>query len=178
MSTIKDVTSSCLRVPFSLQDKICRFKSQDYEDFIRVLDILDCKIKIFFSNGCFDLFHSGHAALLLEVKDLLLTTNDSNNIFIIGLNSDKSVSNIKGADRPKISEFDRAFILASYPWVTKVVIFDEDTPAELLDDLKPDVVVKGRGYEKNKVISNNADTVLILDSIVTGLSTTEIVKKL
>lgn len=174
MSTTKDVQSSCSRVPFSLRDKICRFRSEEYLLLRKARDFIP--FTLIFTNGCFDMFHSGHASLLLEIKEKFLKKD--NDFFIIGLNSDASISRNKGTNRPVVPEIDRAIVLASYPWVDKVIIFDEDSPLELLQDLWPDVLVKGRGYKKEEIITHDKDLVVILDEYNTGLSTTNLIEKL
>jgi rfaE bifunctional protein nucleotidyltransferase chain/domain len=100
--------------------------------------------KIVFTNGCFDLLHEGHVSYLAEAADL-------GNRLIVGLNSDDSVRRQgKGDDRPINAEGSRALVLASLGFVDMVVLFDEDTPIELIQNLKPDVLVKGADYDKNE----------------------------
>lgn len=97
------------------------------------------ELKIVFTNGCFDILHRGHIHLLTKAAE-------QGDVLIVGLNSDKSVSNLKGASRPLQDEITRAFILASLFYVSAVVLFDEDTPAELIKIISPDVLVKGGDY--------------------------------
>lgn len=101
--------------------------------------------KVVFTNGCFDILHAGHIDYLNKSKAL-------GDILIVGLNSDKSIKNIKGTKRPIIDEKSRAVILASLKPVDFVVLFDEDTPKELIDELVPDVLVKGADWDITKIV--------------------------
>ena len=100
---------------------------------------------IVFTNGCFDLLHPGHIDLLNKAKE-------SGDRLIIGLNSDKSVKIIKGENRPILTELDRASILSSLSSVDLVIIFDDDTPVKLLEQFKPDILIKGSDYKDEKVV--------------------------
>lgn len=106
---------------------------------------------IVFTNGCFDIIHSGHCYYLNEAKKL-------GDVLIVGLNSDYSVKRIKGKSRPLNSQEDRAYVLSCLKPVDYVVIFDEDTPANLIDAILPDVLVKGGDYTIDKIVG--AQTVL------------------
>lgn len=96
--------------------------------------------KIIFTNGCFDILHHGHIMFLKKAREF-------GDILIVALNSDSSVRKLKGAGRPKIPQHGRAEMLASFPFVDYVVIFDMDTPEYLVEMLKPDVYVKGKDYK-------------------------------
>tara|TARA_R110001583_G_scaffold31600_1_gene107855 strand:+ start:23763 stop:24158 length:396 start_codon:yes stop_codon:yes gene_type:complete len=100
---------------------------------------------IVFANGCFDIIHRGHLELLIYAKSL-------GDTLIVGLNSDKSVKKLKGESRPIFSESDRKFMLESIKYVDKVVIFEEDTPYNLIKATKPDIIVKGGDYVKDDVV--------------------------
>ena len=100
---------------------------------------------VVFTNGCFDLLHRGHIDYLTEAKDL-------GSKLIIGLNSDVSVQKLKGINRPIQSEHDRAVILNALQIVDAVVIFSEETPLELIRELKPDILVKGGDYSKASIV--------------------------
>lgn len=100
--------------------------------------------KVVFTNGCFDLLHSGHVQLLAQARAL-------GDYLVLGLNSDRSVSALKGPARPVNSERDRARILAQLPYIDAVVVFDEDTPIELMKAIQPDIQVKGGDYVKEKL---------------------------
>jgi len=101
--------------------------------------------KVVFTNGCFDILHAGHIDYLTKSKTL-------GDVLIVGLNSDKSINRIKGTNRPIIDENNRAIILASLKPVDFVVLFDEDTPKELIDELIPDILVKGADWDINNII--------------------------
>ncbi|MGQ9366708.1 D-glycero-beta-D-manno-heptose-7-phosphate kinase [Azospirillum sp. ST 5-10] len=131
--------------------------------------------RIGFTNGCFDLLHPGHVSLLAQAKagcDLL----------VVGLNSDDSVRRLKGPTRPVQGESARATVLASLSSVDLVVIFDEDTPEQLIRTLRPDVLVKGADYRVDQVVG--ADFVqsyggrVLLADLVAGQSTTNTIKRL
>ena len=101
--------------------------------------------KVVFTNGCFDILHLGHI-------DYLSKAADCGNKLIIGLNSDKSVRQIKGPTRPINDEISRAKILAALHFVSAVILFDEDTPYELIKLVQPDVLIKGSDYEVEKIV--------------------------
>jgi D-beta-D-heptose 7-phosphate kinase/D-beta-D-heptose 1-phosphate adenosyltransferase len=100
---------------------------------------------VVFTNGCFDIIHRGHVQYLVEAKRL-------GDILVVGLNSDASVKRIKGPRRPLFSEGDRAFVLAALDAVDFVVVFDQDTPLELILALKPDVIVKGGDWQEEDIV--------------------------
>ncbi len=100
---------------------------------------------IVFTNGCFDIIHRGHVEYLQEAKLL-------GDILIVGLNSDASVKRIKGKPRPYQDEQDRAAILNAMKMIDMVVIFDEDTPLDLICELKPNVLVKGGDYDSQSIV--------------------------
>ncbi len=100
--------------------------------------------RIVFTNGCFDLLHSGHVQLLSQARAL-------GDYLVLGLNSDRSVSALKGPTRPVNSETDRGRILAQLPYIDAVVVFDEDTPVEMMKIIQPDIQVKGGDYVKEKL---------------------------
>jgi D-beta-D-heptose 7-phosphate kinase/D-beta-D-heptose 1-phosphate adenosyltransferase len=104
--------------------------------------------KIVFTNGCFDLFHVGHLALLRQAKEL-------GDVLIVGINSQDSVRRIKGNGRPFIPESERANIVAAIDCVDYVVVFSEDTPLELIRLIKPDVLVKGGDYSPEEVVGRD-----------------------
>ena len=126
------------------------------------------KEKIIFTNGCFDILHRGHVELFKYCKSL-------GGEVIIGLNSDKSIERIKGKDRPIVKEIDRKIILEAIKFIDSVVIFNEDTPYNLIKKIKPDVIVKGGDYNKEEVIGNDLSEVRIFN-YVDGYSTTKIIK--
>jgi D-glycero-beta-D-manno-heptose 1-phosphate adenylyltransferase len=101
--------------------------------------------KIVFTNGVFDLIHVGHVDYLFKAKSL-------GDVLIVGLNSDESVKRIKGAKRPILKQEERAFILTNLKPVDYVVLFDEDTPAKLISEIIPDILVKGADWAVEKIV--------------------------
>lgn len=131
--------------------------------------------KIVFTNGCFDIVHRGHIDYLSKAADL-------GDILIIGLNTDDSVSRLKGNNRPIIDQESRAMLLASLFFVSAVVYFDEDTPYELIKSIQPDVLVKGADYEVHEIVGhdivlNKGGKVETLE-FLPGFSTSAIEKKI
>ncbi|MBC2855910.1 MAG: D-glycero-beta-D-manno-heptose 1-phosphate adenylyltransferase [Cetobacterium sp.] len=131
--------------------------------------------KVVFTNGCFDILHVGHLTYLNEAKR-------QGDILIVGVNSDSSVKRLKGESRPINNEIDRSEMLCGLKAVDYTVIFEEDTPMEIIDDLKPSIHVKGGDYKKEdlpetKIVEKNGGEVRIL-GFVHGKSTTNIVKKI
>jgi D-beta-D-heptose 7-phosphate kinase/D-beta-D-heptose 1-phosphate adenosyltransferase len=101
--------------------------------------------KIVFTNGCFDLLHAGHVVYLEKARAL-------GDILIVGLNSDDSVKNLKGPQRPLMLQGDRARVLASLSSVDGVTIFEKETPIDLITAIKPDILVKGADYTEQEVV--------------------------
>jgi D-beta-D-heptose 7-phosphate kinase/D-beta-D-heptose 1-phosphate adenosyltransferase len=101
--------------------------------------------KVVFTNGCFDLIHSGHVDYLVKAKEM-------GDILILALNSDTSIKRIKGNARPILEEDERSFIVSNLKPVDYVTFFDEDTPAEIIADLIPDVLVKGADWAIDKIV--------------------------
>jgi len=132
-------------------------------------------LKIGFTNGCFDLLHPGHVALLAQARAAC-------DRLVVGLNSDASVARLKGAGRPVQQEAARAAVLASLSSVDLVVVFAEDTPAALIEAIRPDVLVKGADYRVEEVVG--ADFVqsyggtVVLADLIAGHSTTATIKKI
>lgn len=125
--------------------------------------------KIIFTNGCFDILHVGHVELLNYCATL--------GEVVVGLNSDLSVSRLKGRGRPINTEQDRRRILLNLCSVSEVVIFEEDTPLELIKSLKPDVVVKGGDYYTNEVVGSELAEIRIFE-FIDGYSSTSIINKI
>jgi D-beta-D-heptose 7-phosphate kinase/D-beta-D-heptose 1-phosphate adenosyltransferase len=101
--------------------------------------------RIVFTNGCFDLLHVGHLHILNQAAA-------QGDVLIVGLNTDSSISRLKGPGRPLITEHERASLLAAFDCVDAVVLFDEDTPVNLIRTIKPDVLVKGSDYRIDQVV--------------------------
>lgn len=131
--------------------------------------------KIVFTNGCFDIMHVGHMRYLQEAAKL-------GDVLVVGLNSDASVKRLKGPERPINSEYDRAEMMSALGFVDYVVIFEEDTPLELIKKIQPDVLVKGGDYSNEYVVGTNEVRArggeLVLIPFVEGKSTTNIIKKI
>lgn len=126
---------------------------------------------IVFTNGCFDILHRGHATYLQAARAL-------GDRLVVGVNSDDSVRRLKGENRPINYEDDRAYLLASLSAVDYVTIFTEDTPYELLRQVRPDVLVKGGDYRLEEVIGREfADQVRLID-FVDGYSTTRLIQQI
>ena len=101
--------------------------------------------KVVFTNGVFDLIHSGHVDYLVKAKEM-------GDVLILALNSDSSVKRIKGNKRPILEQNERAFIVSNLKPVDYVTLFEEDTPAEIISDLIPDVLVKGADWAIDKIV--------------------------
>ena len=127
--------------------------------------------KIIFTNGCFDILHIGHIKYLEKAKSF-------GDILILGLNSDDSIRRLKGMNRPINTQNDRAYILASLEVIDYLVIFDEDTPFELINLIKPDVLVKGGDYEDKEVIGQDIAKELKLVKFIDGKSTTKTIERI
>ena len=128
-----------------------------------------------FTNGCFDLLHPGHVEHLAQARAL-------GDLLVVGLNSDDSVRRLKGAGRPLVAEADRAAALAGLGSVDAVIVFDEETPLELICQLLPDVLVKGGDYDLDgivgrEVVEQAGGDVRVLP-LVEGYSTTNILNRL
>ena len=131
--------------------------------------------KIVFTNGCFDLLHAGHVTYLEAAKK-------RGDKLILGLNTDRSVSAIKGPTRPVVHENDRARVLAALESVDAVILFDEDTPLNLINAIKPNIIAKGSDYAANQVVGG-AEVMswggeIALIDLVEGRSTSSIIKKM
>ena len=127
--------------------------------------------KIIFTNGCFDILHAGHVKYLEEAKSY-------GDILILGLNADSSVRKLKGPTRPINNLDDRAYILASLESVDYVVIFEEETPYELIKLIQPHVLVKGGDYEGKEIVGQDIAQELRLVQFVDGKSTSKIIQRI
>ncbi len=130
---------------------------------------------VVFTNGCFDILHPGHVAYL----DFARSQGD---VLVVGLNSDKSVKMLKGKDRPVLPEIDRACLLGALESVTHIVLFDEDTPANLVEEVRPDVLVKGEDWREKGVVGRefveSYGGRVVLARIVEGHSTSDIIDRI
>ncbi len=127
--------------------------------------------KIVFTNGCFDILHFGHISYLREAKSY-------GDILVVGLNSNESVRRLKGDSRPINDENDRAQILRELECVDFVIIFDEDTPLNLIAQIKPDILVKGADYKGKEVVGSEIVSDVRLVDFVEGKSTSKIIDKI
>jgi D-beta-D-heptose 7-phosphate kinase/D-beta-D-heptose 1-phosphate adenosyltransferase len=126
--------------------------------------------KVVFTNGCFDLLHVGHIRYLNETKKL-------GTILVVGLNSDKSVSRIKPG-RPVTPEAQRAEVLSALSVIDFIVFFSEDTPYELIREIKPDVLVKGADWKKEDIVGNDIVKEVRTIPFVEGISTSAIIRRI
>ncbi|MBN2349473.1 MAG: D-glycero-beta-D-manno-heptose 1-phosphate adenylyltransferase [Bacteroidales bacterium] len=153
---------------------VIKSKIVGLEDLNKRLTLWHFKgLKIIFTNGCFDILHKGHVEYLAKAANL-------GDILIVGLNTDSSVRNIKGPDRPYQDEDSRAVVMASLHFVDAVILFAEDTPHNLIQQIKPDFLVKGSDYKPEEVVGADIVTsyggeVVTID-LVKGYSTTFILE--
>jgi len=164
-------------------DEIIDYKSSLHqsssEEHIKTqkeINVLSSKLKengkkLVFTNGCFDILHAGHVRYLETAKSF-------GDILIVGINSDESVKMLKGETRPINNQQDRALLIASLEAVDYVVIFNEDTPYELIKTIKPHTLVKGGDYEGQKVVGQDLVTELKLVNFIEGKSTTNTIEKI
>ena len=167
-ATINEIIELESSINKSTSDK--HIKSID-EITALAMELKDRGKKIVFTNGCFDLLHSGHVQYLETAKSF-------GDVLILGLNSDKSVESLKGKGRPINSQNDRTYILAALEAVDYVVIFDGDTPYNLIKAIKPQILVKGGDYKGIKVIGEDIVDELKLVDFVDGKSSSQIIKKI
>jgi D-beta-D-heptose 7-phosphate kinase/D-beta-D-heptose 1-phosphate adenosyltransferase len=131
--------------------------------------------KVVFTNGCFDLLHAGHVVYLEAARKM-------GDRLVLGLNTDRSVSALKGPTRPVIHETDRARVLAGLEAIDAVILFDDDTPLNLINAIRPDILVKGSDYAEDQVVGGKevkswGGKVALVD-VVPGRSTSKIIEKL
>jgi len=127
--------------------------------------------KIVFTNGCFDLIHQGHI-------DYLAKAASFGNQLIIGLNTDDSVKRLKGVERPINNQYARAKVLSALIFTSAVVLFDQDTPLELIQLIEPDILVKGGDYHLNEVVGKEFAKETRIIPLTPGFSTTQTLEKL
>lgn len=129
-------------------------------------------MRVVFTNGCFDILHRGHVEYLSKAAD-------KGDVLVVGLNTDASVKRLKGEGRPVNNEEARAMVLASLSFVDAVVLFDEDTPYELIKAVRPDVLVKGADYKKEEIVGYDIVTsyggTVETIPLVEGYSSTKII---
>ncbi|RYD78132.1 MAG: D-glycero-beta-D-manno-heptose 1-phosphate adenylyltransferase [Sphingobacteriales bacterium] len=151
-------------------------KQFDRDSLLEKVETWDAKgLKIVFTNGCFDILHPGHIDYLAKAKSL-------GDKLIIGVNTDASVQKLKGKNRPIQNEKARLFLLGALEFVDAVILFGEDTPAQLISQIMPHILVKGADYTIDKVVG--AETVIpsggsvVLLPYLQGFSTSGIEKKI
>ncbi|MFQ5957099.1 MAG: D-glycero-beta-D-manno-heptose 1-phosphate adenylyltransferase, partial [Candidatus Brocadiales bacterium] len=131
--------------------------------------------RIVFTNGCFDILHRGHIEYLGFARN-------QGELLVVGLNTDRSVNEMKGQNRPVMPEVDRARVLAALEDVDYVVLFDEPTPEELIKNVRPDVLVKGEDWKEKGVVGRefveSYGGKVVLAPLVQGVSTTDIVSRI
>ena len=137
--------------------------------------VRDVYHSIVFTNGCFDVLHRGHVTYLATARDL-------GDCLVVGLNSDASVKRLKGENRPVNSENDRALVLAALSFIDYIILFEEDTPKNLIEQVKPDILVKGGDYKIEDIVgadfvTKNGGKVLTIP-FVDGYSSTKIIQAL
>jgi D-glycero-beta-D-manno-heptose 1-phosphate adenylyltransferase len=145
------------------------------EDALPFINEWKKKGKVVFTNGCFDILHLGHVDYLEKAKKL-------GSKLILGLNTDKSIQRLKGPDRPITDEYSRARVIAALEFVDAVILFEEETPYDLISYLKPDILVKGDDYAIENIVGadvvlENGGTVKTV-SLVKGYSTSTIISKI
>ena len=126
-----------------------------------------------FTNGCFDILHVGHISLLQKCRSLSCEGK-----VIVGLNSDSSVKRLKGESRPINNQNDRKILLESLKYVDEVIIFDEDTPENLLSKIRPTILVKGGDYSLEQIVGKQYAEKVVIFPYADGKSTTSTIKKL
>jgi rfaE bifunctional protein nucleotidyltransferase chain/domain len=136
---------------------------------VRSISYYEKRIKVF-TNGCFDLFHAGHLKILKEAKKLGTELH-------VGINSNFSVAILKGLNRPIISEEYRLEIVKAIKYVDRVYLFDEPTPIKLIEEIKPDIIVKGGDYNKEDVVGSNLAEVIIVP-LMKNVSTSNIINRI
>ncbi len=129
--------------------------------------------RIVFTNGCFDVIHLGHIKLLNECRRLA----GHRGAVVVGVNSSESVSRLKGPTRPIFGDLERCTLLVNLKSVDHVVTFDEDTPYELIVNLRPDLIIKGGDYRESEVVGHDISPVHIVD-LYAGQSTTSIIERM
>lgn len=146
------------------------------QDFLPVREKLKKEGKlVVFTNGCFDLIHRGHVEYLAVARSL-------GDVLVVGLNTDDSVRRLKGEKRPLVDQESRAVVLSALESVSYIILFDEDTPLELIREIQPDILVKGSDYAIDQIVGadevirnrGRVETVALTE----GFSTTDLIKRI
>ncbi|MFA5007720.1 MAG: adenylyltransferase/cytidyltransferase family protein [Candidatus Omnitrophota bacterium] len=127
--------------------------------------------RVVFTNGCFDIIHPGHIKILRDAKN-------KGDVLIVGLNSDSSIKRIKGHSRPVMDEKARSKVLEAIELVNFIVIFNEDTPYEVIKELRPDYLVKGEDWKADKIIGREFVKKIFRIKFYPGYSTSGIIQKI
>ena len=151
-------------------------KILDLRNMVRERDVLRAEGRsLVFTNGCFDLLHPGHVRYLAEARSL-------GDALVVALNSDRSVRALKGEGRPILNEKERAEVVAALEAVDYVIVFDEETPRELIAELLPDVLVKGGDWPLDQIVGRReveaAGGKVLSLPYVEGSSTTDIIERI
>lgn len=125
--------------------------------------------KTVFTNGCFDIIHAGHVKLFEKAKTL-------GDILIVAINSDASLKRLKGPKRPLVPQAERAYVISALKAVDFVVVFSEDTPAEILRELRPDILVKGGDYKLSEIIGRQYVKKVVRVPLLEGHSTSGLIE--
>lgn len=153
----------------SMQNKVVTI-----DELVKILENKNNK-KVVFTNGCFDIFHVGHSRYLKQTSKL-------GDILIVAINSDSSVKRLKGEKRPIVSQEERAELIASLGFVSYVVIFEEDTPYNVISKIKPDIITKGGDYNPDDVVGKDIvesyGGKVVICPLIEGKSTTNIIEKI
>ena len=153
-------------------DNSVDYKIANFEQIEKIAaDLRQSGKKIVFTNGCFDILHLGHVKYLQKARSL-------GDKLIVGVNSNASVSRLKGSLRPVNDQYDRAYLLASLEVVDFVVVFEEDTPYNLIKRVQPDILVKGADYRGKEVVGSDIAKEVHLIDFVEGRSTTSIIERI
>lgn len=155
-------------------DEILKYYNKDDKSIDSLSLIKSLKLlgkKIVFTNGCFDIIHKGHVEYLKKAKSF-------GDILVVGLNSDSSIKNLKGQNRPINNQDDRAVVLGSLSCVDFVIIFSENAPYDLIKQIKPDILVKGGDYKDKEIIGSDIVNDVRIVDFVPNKSTTNIINKI
>ncbi len=127
--------------------------------------------KVVFTNGCFDIIHHAHIKLLKFAKS-------KGDILVVGLNSDESIKKIKGKSRPINNIIDRASLLNELDFIDYIIIFEEETPLNIIEKLRPEILIKGGDYKDKKIIGFEYVKEILLYNYIENTSSTNIIKKI
>lgn len=154
-----------------LDNKLDKIIFDNEIDNIKKISLLNSNNKIVFTNGCFDILHSAHIELLQFSKS-------QGDILVVGLNSDESIKRIKGQERPINDINERSKILSLFSFIDYIIIFNDDTPYNVINILKPNILIKGADYNINNVIGNDLVKEVIFFNLIKEKSSTRIINKI